>query len=179
MPVAPTYPVIGVGDLVTADLLTSMLPGTSPVKQSATSRTSTTTLTADPDLSGITLGVGTYEIELFLFFSFNATVTQKIVTQWGFSGTWNNPVRGCLGPGADNVSGASISTSVSASSYAANASSTYNTVNAAQFAHAREISATVSVSAAGDLSLLWAQSASVANATIVQPGSYFRIRQIG
>src|SRR4051812_23652756 len=105
MVAAPVYPVIGVGDLVTADLLTSMLPGT-VVKLVQTSRNTTTSLAADPDLSSITLGVGSWEVELILQWSQNTTATQKIKTQWGFSGTWNTPVRACLGPG-DIATGAS------------------------------------------------------------------------
>lgn len=181
MPVPPSFPVIGVGDFVTADLLTSMLPS-QVTKLNSTSRASTSTVTADPDLSGITLGIGTYEIEMFILWSQTSTATQRLQTQWGFSGSWNNPTRVCNGPG-DVVTGPARTavTETNFSGNVANVSANYNVQNNSSPTIVREFSATVTVSTAGDFSLLWAQGAGTtsANTVIVQVGSYVRIRQIG
>lgn len=178
MPVAPSYPDWEVGDLVTADMLTAALPALL-VKPGASSRSSTVTPTADPDLTGITLGIGTWEVELVLFFNQATTDTQGLQTMWGFSGTWNNPIRACVGP--PNASPGTTRDSldkVNLGGFAANVGSKYLVVNGSGYVCVREISATVVVTVAGDLSLLWSQAASVANATSVQPGSYFRVKQI-
>lgn len=178
MAVPATYPDIGVGDLVTADLLTSMLPA-AVVKSALTSRTSTTTLAADGDLTGITLGVGTWKIELLLFWSCSVSATQKIKTQWGFTGTWNNPTRGCVGPG--NVTTGTPRDAVQEMNVSANATNVdavYNVQNNALFTTVREMTYLAVVTSPGDLSLQWAQSVSSANPTIVQPGSAFEVRRI-
>lgn len=180
MPVPPSFPVIGVGDFVTADLLTSMLPS-QVSKLNTTSRASTTTYTADPDLSAITLGIGTYEIEFFLLISFTGGTGQRMKTTWGFSGSWNNPVRGCIGPSGAAATPASrdAATEVNFNGALANADSLYQATNNALPLIVRESSSNVTVSTQGDLSLQWAQVTSSVNAAVVQVGSYVRIRQIG
>lgn len=177
MPVAPTYPDIEVGDLVTADLLTSMQPGI-VVKPSATARSTTTTPAADPDLAAITLGVGTWEVELTLFFNCATTATQGIRTQWGFSGSWNTPVRWTLGPGATGTANATSSDVVNLGGATTAANNIYAVAAGATYACVREVCYTVVVTIAGDLSLLWSQNVSSANATTVQGGSAFKVRQI-
>lgn len=179
MPAPTTYPDIEVGDLVTADMLTSIQPAT-VVKASVTARNTTVTPVADPDLGAITLGVGTWKVELTGLFTCTTTSTQGIKTMWGFSGTWNNPIRAIIAPG--NASpGTSPGTidQMNLAGVAAGSSAAYYVLAGATYVTFREISYTVIVTAAGDLSLLWSQSASSANNTTLQPGSTFEVRQIG
>jgi hypothetical protein len=169
------------GQRLTADLLNANIADWMPatyVKPAFTSRASTTTYADDPDLQGIALAVGTYEIELMLFYAVYSGTTQKIKTQWGFTGTWNNPDRGTLGPGAGNIASSDDAASVNARAYAANVDNIYNQLNAVNFGVGRELSRNVQVTVAGNLSLKWAQQTSSANVTRVEAGTCFNIRKI-
>lgn len=170
------YPDWEVGDIVTADLLDAMVPKLYS-KGSGTSRTSTTTVADDPDLAGIPLSVGVWEIELFLFAT-NATAANNIKTQWGFTGTYGTPVRFCLGPGRSNTVATDISATSSYRAYGTTSDSTYGLGNSGQFSSIYERVHFANVTVAGTLSLKWAQDVSSANATTVQPGTIFRVRQV-
>jgi len=148
------------------------------VKGSTESRASTTTLTNDSELNTIPLDIGTYRIELVGFFTVGSN-TPRLVTRWGFTGTWNNPDRVCFGPGATETAAPNVATTVNVQGYqAAGQSATYNIINTAVYTSFREVSMNVVVTAAGSLSLQWAQFSSNAAATAVQPGTAFEIRRI-
>lgn len=173
------HPSVAVGDLVTADLLQSMVPKYYE-KPSTQSKTSTTTLADDTDLQGIELEVGTFEIELLLFYTAQ-TATPNLKTRWGFTGTWNNPDRNIMGPGAGDTGTAAnaVGTTNFQGCQAAGQDAVYGIQSNVVFVSARELSMNVVVSAAGNLSLQWAQNVSNANAIRVEGGTCFRVRRIG
>lgn len=175
---ATFYPSLAVGDLVTADLLQSMVPKYY-VKPSPESRNTTTTLADDADLQSIALAVGTYEIELLGFFHLTTTTTQKIKTQWAFSGTWNGPVRHIVGPGSAQTAATTDATETNVRAQAVNTDATYDCSVSTAFSCFREWTCNAVVTVAGNLSLQWAQSASSGNNTTLDTGTTFRVRQIG
>lgn len=148
-------------------------------KQNATSRASTTTVTADSGtgqvLSGIPLEIGSYEIELVALFTLSTTGTQGIRTRWAFTGTMTNPVRSCIGPGDSATAPNANATIMTQSFQATGQDATYFVGASSAYSTFREITAQVIVTAAGNLSFNWAQAVSSANNTNLQSGSYFRI----
>lgn len=165
------------GDIIYADDVNS-LRTRAYVKANLTARSSTTTFANDPDLVTIPLEVGTFEIELVLFFTLTTTNTQKIKTRWSFTGSWNNSVRACVGPGVANTAAPSAVTDVHLAAYRPDdQDAVYDIAAGGTYGIVRE-TATIDVTVAGTLALSWAQSVSVANATTVQPGSAFRIRRV-
>lgn len=175
---ATYYPSLAVGDLVTADLLQSMVPKYY-IKASVESRNTTTTLANDSDLVSIALAVGTYEIELLGFFTLSTTTAQKIKTQWAFTGTWSAPVRSIVGPGSAQVALTTDATETNLRASATNVDATYDASTSTAFSCFREWTSNAVVTVAGNLSLQWAQSASSGNNTNLQAGTAFRVRQIG
>lgn len=169
------YPDIEIGDLVTADLLDSMLPKTY-TKASSTTRVNNT-VSADDELTGIALGVGTFRVE-FLGSHTQASTTPKIQTKWGFTGTWNNPSRLCIGPGNVQTGGPAAVTDSTFASVAAASGSTYSGAITNPLVW-REVCQTVTVTVAGSLSLDWGQVTTTAANTILLAGSGFTIWQIG
>lgn len=170
-----TYPTILVGDLVTADLLTSMLPQTY-TKASSTTRVNNSVL-ADDELAGIALAIGTYRIE-FIGSHTQTNVTPKIQTKWGFTGTWNTPNRICTGPGNVQTGGPAAVTDSTMASVATNVGSTYSGAITNPLTW-REISQSVTVTVAGNLSLDWGQVTTTAANTILLAGSGFLVQRIG
>lgn len=148
-------------------------------KAASLDRTSTTTYADDNELAGISLGVGTYTIELIGMFTLSTTTTQKIKTNWAFSGTWNNPVRACLGPGSAATTSRTDVAEVQVGAYTATGQDAiYDVAAGSGFSTFREIGAVVTVTVAGNLSLQWAQNASSANATSLKAGTSFIVRKI-
>jgi hypothetical protein len=174
---ATFYPSLAVGDLVTADLLQSMVPKYY-VKPSNEARTSTTTLADDTDLQGIALAVGTWEVNLLGFFH-SVTTANAIKTQWAFSGTWNSPVRHVTGPGRTNTAATDIADTMNTRAAGVGSDSVYGASGTTAFTSFREWSCNVVVTVAGNLSLQWAQNASSGNACDIDAGSTFTVRQIG
>jgi hypothetical protein len=171
------YPDIEVGDLVTADLLDSMLVKTY-TKASTTARNTTTTYADDPELLNISLGVGTWDIELTLFFLLATTSTQKLKTNWAFTGTWNNPIRLVVGPGTAQTGVIGTVTDMNLGGYTCTGQDAiYDRDTGAGFIGVREVVRNAVVTVAGNLSLQWAQSASSANNTSVCAGTSFVTRQ--
>ncbi len=172
------------GQRLTADLLNTNVNAFFPIvttKTSATARTSTTTLANDPELAGITLDVGTWEVEMLIHWTLTTTNTQKIKTRWSFSGTASSTFRDCIGAGATQSTPAAP-TVLTESSFVAATWDTqdviYHQAAGATYGSSREISRTFTVTVAGDLALQWAQQTSSANATTVQPGSSITVRKI-
>ena len=147
-------------------------------KDTATARTSTTTLEDDPVLSGIALGIGTYEVQLRGFFTV-ASTTPKLKTRWGFTGTWNNPNRLVLGPGAAQVAAPNVATELNVQgSQASGQDAIYSAPVTVVWSDFLEIATNVVVTVAGNLSLQWAQTVSNASAVTVQPDSNFKISRV-
>jgi hypothetical protein len=164
------------GDIIYADDINSVRARLYE-KAGTTARLSTIAYANDPDLSLIPLEVGTFDIELLLFFTLTTTNTQKIKTRWSFTGTWDNSLRACMGPGVNNVAAPSTVTDVQQGAYRADdQDAIYDIAAGGAYGLARE-RATITVSVAGNLALSWAQAVSVANNTTVQPQSSFTIRR--
>jgi hypothetical protein len=170
-----------IGQRLTASALQTLADGVGTVyyKGSATGRISTTAYAADPDLSNIPLSVGTYEIELIGVFTLLTTATQKIKTSWGFSGTWNtSALRSCIGPGASQTGSTSAVTDSTFNSATVSGDVIYDVGAGTSYCVFREVCGQATVTVAGNLSLQWAQAVSVANATNLQEGSFFRVRKL-
>ena len=67
------------------------------VKASGASVTNSTVLIDDNEFVSIPLGVGRWWIK-FSLFVVSPTAASVLKTQWGFTGTWDNPLRLCKGP---------------------------------------------------------------------------------
>jgi hypothetical protein len=117
-------------------------------------------------------------VELLGLFSCSTTA-QALKTQWAFSGTWNTPVRNCIGPGNSNTAATLDAASMNARATAVNTNVIYGASASSLPASFREWSANVVVTVAGNLSLQWAQNASSGNNITVVAGTTFRVRQIG
>ena len=172
------------GDIIFAADINGILTllGSVTTKPSATSRNMTNTYADHPHLTSIALAVGTYEIELMGMFTLATTATQKIKTQWAFTGTWNGTTapRLCFGPGSAQTAGPTGVTDMFMQALHLNGQDAIYDVAAGtgSYSSFRELCGNVNVTVAGNLSLQWAQSASSANNTNLQEGSYFRVRKI-
>lgn len=179
----PTYPGLAAygGDIVSADDINANI-AVVYVKANSESRNTTTTLANDGELVGIPLGVGVWSITLDLFWIMNTSLS-GIKTQWAFTGTWNSPIRFCLGAGDGVTANATAPGSipnVNFGGYAANTQDAkYSTANASSvYVPSQERVNNAIVTVAGVLSLQWAQWSSSATPTLVQPGTSFTVRQI-
>lgn len=173
-----------VGQRLTAAALQDAFDFITPqtyVKPAVESRQSTTTYAIDGDLKLIPLEVGQYEIELVGFFTETSggTPTQKIKTQWRFTGTWNTPIRACIGPATDNTDAPnSVSDSTISGFVADSQDAVYHTSNSGSYSVFREVVRNCTVTAAGNLALYWAPAANVAANTNLQAGTSFTVRRI-
>lgn len=170
------------GQRLTANLMNANIYDFMPVtygKTSNTARTSTTTLADDPDLSGIALAIGTWEIEFRGYFTLTTTATQKIKTRWGFTGTAADANRMCIGLGSTNTASADAATVLnSVSKPWASQDAVYQKDAGAAYGAFREIVSEFTVTVAGNFSIQWAQSASNANATNLMNSSAVVIRKV-
>lgn len=170
-----------VGQRLTADLLntnvTAFMPSTT-VKTASTDRISTVTLADDPELAGIALSVGTWEIVFEALWT-QASATPKIATQWGFTGTTTGTARRkCMGPAVAQVAAPPSVTDVNFSGNDVNSSATYGTSTSAQYSTFRESVDNFVVATAGNLSIQWAQSVSTASNVTLRVGSSVTVRKI-
>lgn len=168
---------VSAGNRIYASDVNAVAPATY-TKAALQARASTIVVADDAELLNIPLAVGTYHIKLTGFFSVFTTTTQKLKTQWGFTGTWNNPVRACLGPAQTNVGGGNAVTVMNAAGIVANGDAVYSVVNAVAYSVFYEEAYNVVVTVAGNLSLKWAQFASSANVTNVADGTTFSVRKV-
>lgn len=171
-----------VGQRLTATALQDAFDFITPVvttKPSATARNTTTTLADDPDLKDIALEVGVYDVEFVGFWTQTTTNTQKIKIRWAFSGTWNSPIRACYGAGFSQTAGPAACTESTFSAYVSDGSdAVYDQAAGGTFGVFLEKARNVTVTAAGNFSIQWAQSASSGNNTTLQTGSSVSIRRI-
>jgi hypothetical protein len=171
------------GQRLTADLLNTNVIAFMPItytKAVSTSRNTTTTLADDPELAGIPLSVGTWEVELMLHYTV-ASTTPKLKTRWAFTGTWNTggAIRNVLGPSTINVAAPSQVTEMNSQGFTTDTQdAVYDSSTSSAYSAARELSRDVVVTVAGNLSLQWAQSVSNASNVTVQATSCFTIRKI-
>lgn len=147
------------------------------VKGNTTDRTNNT-LADDPDLQGIPLGIGTWWVRLMAFWTANTSTTPKLRTRWTFTGTWNNPIRCCIGPGSANTAVRTDVTAVNFHGQSAGSDQVYNVSASTGFTVLTEESYNVVVTVAGNLALNWAQQTTNAGIISVKAGSAFCVKQI-
>lgn len=175
------FPAWAVGKRVDATALASMVPNI-VTKVAATTITSNTTLANDSELTGISLAVGTWEIEVELWVTGNgASSTSGLKTAWAFAtGTLTGtPNRACHGPVATNT--AAPATAVMFDSVIAYTTSTqpYGLGSTALPFHViTERCPSFVVATTGTFSVQVAQNTSSATSTVIQPGSRVKCRQI-
>lgn len=174
--------VSGGDDMVAADIndLLLYLPRWY-IKPGSTARNSGNhtpgTPSADPDLSGIPLEVGIFEIHVLAFFTLTTTTTQKIRTLWAFSGTWNSStIKASFGPGSANTAAADDAASVNVRGYAAGTqSSDYDGPASSAYNSISELCMDVNVTVAGNFEWRWSQAVSSANNTNVNAPSAVKV----
>lgn len=145
-------------------------------KAGDTSRSSTTTATADPDLT-FTLPVGTHVITTLLLASGAAAGDFK--SGWSFGGTATG-ARAGQGPGATSAS--SLVGAVVRQAGASDTGATFTTgaiygVDGTNWSAVIETGFLV-VTVAGTFAVVWAQGTSSGTATILRTGSYVHARQV-
>lgn len=160
------------GTRITASTLNKMLPRWA-YKTGVTSRTSTTTATADPDLTVTfaTADVGDWAIEIFLNATGAALGSGDIKVGLSYTSTMGTNV--WMGQGTDttattNMHGFGKSIDGTTQSFGVNAGNfSVVTINGA-----------ISPTAAGTLSLIWAQNTSSATATNLRQGSWMKLTRM-
>jgi len=172
------YSVLAASQKLTAAGLNLLIPNII-VKGSDTSRNTTISSTADPDLQGMTLAVGTHEVHMLILASCAASGV-NIRTGWVLSGgTWNVPIRACTGPGQAATGGTTDNTTFQADGNAANVSAFYALAATSAYSVIHEDCFTVDVSVSGTLAFYWAQMVSNGTDVTVHAGSSMWARQIG
>lgn len=138
------------------------------------------TLLADPDLAGLTLYPGLWDIKAVIFANAPSgtvtTTTPRLKTRWAFTGGWASSFRLCHGPGASNTASNADSNPVTTMRGfdADSQDALYNFGVGAAYTAILE-SAVIAVSATGDMSFMWAQSVTTPGTTInVLGGSYMK-----
>lgn len=169
------YPIILPGHDITEALLNAMHP-LFAFKAAHTDRSSTTTLTADPDLVLPLAGSAVYRVEFWLYYG--AAAAGDFRTTWQVpSGATGN--RSVLGPGQAALDGGADNISMRAGVHNYTTGVVYNgvrdsTVNLSLVVE----TATVVTASAGDVAIMWAQSSSNATATRLGAGSYMTARRL-
>jgi len=167
------------GQRLTADLLNTNVADFMPstfVKAADQSRNTSITLADDAELAGIPLSVGTWEIELVLFYTV-ASTTPLLKTAWAFSGTWGtSALRAVVGP--NGIVAPSVATPANMQAAPLTTAAVYNSSTAGSYSSVREIARNVVVTVAGNLSLQWAQSVSNASNVTVRAATSFGTRKI-
>lgn len=173
----------GAGQIVYQDDLDDIQP-TYKSKAGSTTRTNTTTMADDPDLSAISLDPGTYEVEFTLFYTVTGSGmtanTPRFKTRWAFSGSWSGSMRSAHGPGIVSVATdpSQVVTTTFRGVDATTQDSVYNAGSTTAYSSAEE-KGFITVTATGNLSLQWAQHVANATANVnLQPGSYVKITKI-
>lgn len=171
MPQAPGFAVF---QRVTADLLNATTPTVIQKAASSPSVVSSTTLVNDGELINIALGIGMWDIAFYIYGTAGSGF--GLSTAWTFSGTASG-FRSCMGP----ATGATTGPTTTLGRFSIHGFTTtvaYGVASTSTFSRIEERSL-FTVTAAGSLSLQYAQSTSGATATQIQAGSYMTYRQIG
>lgn len=157
------------GDIIYAADFNNILPKV-VYKTATTTRTSTATATDDPDLSGITLAIGTYAVTGW--FMFTGGTTPDIKIQWAFTGSFTAYNRMTLGPATATTDVNNASLRIGGTSITGGYA--YGEIAATTLTNARE-SFILDVTASGDLSVQWAQNTSDGTGTQLAAGSYVQV----
>lgn len=175
----PKFPNWGTGTDVSGTNLANDVPNI-VTKAATTSITSNITLANDSELVNIALEIGTWEIEAMYWYTCVATGAGNLKAGWLFSGTLSGtPNRMCVGQGAGGTAAPTAVTNMNMSAVAYNTAVTYGGNNTAiPFHSALETASLFVVTAAGNLSVQFAQGTSNATPTVVQAGSRVKCRRI-
>jgi hypothetical protein len=163
------YPVYQAGQRVTAGLLASAQP-LSAIKGADESRASTTTLTADAELTLAVAAGATYELEAYLVYSQNLAASSTTGIKIG----WSGPSGAALLWTSNGTDGPTSLTGndVTAQSISATRSLPAN-LGTSMSASASGLLTVAGT--AGTLALTWAQVASNATPTLMRAGSWVRL----
>lgn len=182
---AERYPTISAGQRITASLLTSMLPQT--VRKTAdTSRSSTTTVTADPHLQSDADANAVYTVHGFIKYEADTAVDLSIrlsgpsgsLGEWASSGVGNPVVGSTAAPALTLDTTGARGYMIRTESADLGVSRTHGGLGVGSV-HDLLIFGTVRVgSTSGTIAIEWAQSASSATATILYTDSWLCIRRI-
>lgn len=171
MPQAPGFAVF---QRVTADLLNATTPTLIQKATSLPSVVSSTTPVNDGELINIALGIGVWDLAFFIYGTAASGVGLK--TNWSFTGTASG-FKSCLGPAVSATTGPTT-TLMRSSIHGFTTGVDYGIASTSPFGRIEERSM-FTVTAAGTLNFLYAQSTSTATAVTVQAGSHLIYRQIG
>lgn len=165
------YPVWSSGQRVTAGQLRAM-QWYDATKDAPTSRTSTTTVTADTDLTIALPGAGTWEFECFLNYTGGTLGSSDLKLAMNYSGTFSF--------GVWAVNGIALGATTQAN-FGGNATGTANTLavgtNGGVFLTV-DLKGSLYATGAGALALYWAQNTSSATSTNLRQGCWLRARQV-
>lgn len=145
--------------------------GITKVKEANQTRTSTTTLLDDAELKDIELDVGRYRIFVMLTMVGGAGGI-PIVTRWGFSGTWNAPLRLVKGPTAANTAAGSADPPQQRTAVNVSSDATYGLGTSAAYHLITEVSAQIVVTVPGLFAVQWRPNSSSATSGGVNQGSH-------
>jgi len=178
------YPPTPAGARIDSTLLQSMLPEY-VVKTTDTDRTSTTTMSPDPDLTAPVVANAVYCVEFYIYYggAYNAdsAADGDFVTSWSVpSGT--SGFKSVIGPGS-NASSSSLAHTVNSVRLGVHQLATNvqyacvrNSTTLLQLAYEQGI-ITVG-STPGNVTLQWAQDSASATATRVAGGSFMRLTRL-
>lgn len=163
------FPTINAGTTYTASLIQSIVPPAG-FKSADTSRASTTTMTADPDLTMPLVANGWYTFELWLNYEGGTEGSSDMQF------TWSVPAGATLRGSADYVNNAG--TTIVEVYFTASTTLQPGTNGSGAI---RGVTARGSVqmsTTAGNLTFKWAQNTSSATPTIVHSGSYLKTTRL-
>lgn len=168
--VTGTLTVTGAATLSSLTLGGSSLPAIiTKVKASNTTRSNTTTATADPDLA-TALTAGTYAFELWITDSNGATSPGGLKGTIAYSGTFSSTTWGwgMQGSGTATTNVGMVTIGVAAQQMQSSQGGVAN----------MWITGSIVVTGNGTLSFNWAQNSSNATASIVSAGSWMRVTKL-
>lgn len=172
---ADRYPEIFAGQDIDADTLVNMQPMIVS-KPSATSRASTTTLAADPDLTVQLEANAIYFVEFHIHYA--ALDATKFKTDWTVpSGSSGNRCVLGMGSTANQASADNVSGRFGVHNYAT--ATVYGTRDHVTNQCYAQETATVVTTNAGTLALRWAQSVSGVSNTTLYDTSLMRVTRLG
>jgi hypothetical protein len=143
-------------------------------KAATTSRSSTITVSDDPDLA-ITLTAGTYAFQMWLPFWATGVSVPGIRLQLAYTGTLNTTISGFTYDGAVNGSQVGAQRAVLTTLYAPTDISTSADGTGAD---ALTYSGTISATTGGVFSLKWAQESTSINATNLGAGAWLMVTKL-
>lgn len=165
--------------IVTSGITGPGLP-VSKFKSVFTDRSSTITLSNDPDLTVIIATNGTYDIECLIHLSGVGSGAGGIALNLNYSGTFTTLAASSVYYGSvTNVNVAGQQQGTVRSTQTAIDASFVTIVNSSTLADQLFIKATLVVTGSGTFAFSWAQNASNVNATRLFPGSYMKITRMG